>query len=110
MIAASLLRTGSGRRTHALVLFSFLGFQALDALTTHLGLQLQHPELNRLLAPVLNASGELGAYAIKAMAVAALLTLLMLLQYHKPRVWQAFHVAAWVSAVAVIANIYQLIA
>jgi len=91
------------------VLFSFLGFQALDVVTTHLGLQLQHPELNRLLASVLDGSGELAAYAIKAMAVGILLTLLMLLQYHKPRVWQAFHVATWISAVAVISNVVQLV-
>ena len=111
MIAALTSRLGDadGRRTQALVLCGFLGFQLLDAVTTHLGLASDHPELNRLMGPVLDAHGELVAYAIKGLAVAVLLALLMLYQRQKPRVWQAFHVAAWLSAVAVVSNVYQLI-
>jgi len=34
----------------------------------------------------------------------------MLLQYRKPRVWQAFKIAARLTALAVPANVYQLLA
>jgi hypothetical protein len=38
-----------------------------------------------------------------------LLAILMLLQHRKPHVWHAYHVAAWVSATAVLANVLQLL-
>jgi Domain of unknown function (DUF5658) len=93
----------------ATILTAFVGFQLLDGLTTHLGLQLQHQELNRVMGPVMALHGELAAYAVKGIAVAMLLAILMLLQDRKPRVWHAYHVAAWVSAVAVMANLVQLL-
>ncbi len=97
------------RRSQALVLSGFVGFQALDAITTHVGLTFQHVETNRLMGPLISIRGELLAYALKGLAVALLLAILMLLQYRKPRVWQVFHAAAWVSALAVVANVAQLV-
>jgi len=93
----------------ASILIAFVGFQGLDALTTHLGLQRHHQELNRVMAPVMSLHGELAAYAVKGIAIAVLLAVLMLLQHGKPRVWHAYHAAAWVTATAVIANIFQLL-
>jgi len=100
---------GRPLRRQATILIAFLGFQGLDALTTHIGLQGQHQELNRVMGPVIALHGELAGYAVKGIAVAVLLAILMLLQHRKPHVWQAYHVAAWVSATAVLANVIQLI-
>jgi len=93
----------------AAILGGFLGFQSLDALTTHLGLALQHLEVNALMRPVIANHGELAAFAVKGAAVGVLLATLMLLQHSKPRVWQAFRVAAWVTALAVTINVIQLV-
>jgi hypothetical protein len=105
----SLPGAGYSARHQAVVLSGFLGFQALDAVTTHLGLKLKHVELNWLMAPLIDVHGELAAYAIKGLAVAVLLGILMLLQYRKPRVWQAFLVASWISAFGVVLNLSQLL-
>jgi uncharacterized protein DUF5658 len=99
----------SSRLNQALILTGFLGFQVLDSLTTHLGLALRHPELNRLMAPLIATHGELAAYAVKGSAVAILLAILMLLYRRKPWVWHAYRVGAWLSAAAVIANVVQLL-
>lgn len=101
--------TIGSRRRQASILTAFLGFQGLDAITTHIGLQGQHQELNRIMGPVIALHGELAGYAVKGIAVAVLLAILMLLQHRKPHVWHAYHVAAWVSATAVLANIIQLL-
>ena len=97
------------RLSQALILTGFLGFQFLDSMTTHLGLAMQHVELNRLMAPLIATQGELTAYAVKGAAVAVLLAILMLLYRRKPWVWHAYRVGAWLSAVAVIVNVVQLI-
>lgn len=93
----------------ASILTVFLGFQSLDAITTHLGLGLNHVELNLVMRPVMLAHGELAAYAVKGIAVAMLLAALMLFQSRRPRVWQAFRVAGWMSAFGVLINVLQLI-
>jgi Domain of unknown function (DUF5658) len=93
----------------ALILVGFVGFQVLDSITTHLGLAWQHVELNRVMEPVMASSGELAAYALKGCAVAMLLALLMLIQRRQPRIWQAYQVAACLSAAAVVVNIVQLL-
>ncbi|TMF30637.1 MAG: hypothetical protein E6I25_03045 [Chloroflexi bacterium] len=99
----------SAQLSQALILGGLIGFQALDSLTTHLGLALQHEELNRLMAPIMATRGELVAYAIKGTALAVLLAVLMLMHRRTPRVWQAYLVAGWLSAAAVVANVVQLL-
>jgi hypothetical protein len=99
----------SSRLTQALILTSFLGFQAMDSLTTHLGLALRHPEMNQIMAPIIAAHGELAAYAVKFTAVAVLLAILMVLYRRRPRVWRAYQVAAWLTAFAVVGNVFQLL-
>lgn len=99
----------SSRLTQALILTAFVGFQVLDSLTTHLGLASQHVELNRIMAPIVATDGELVAYAVKGTAVAIMLGILMLLSRRAPRVWHAYQVAAWLTALAVVANVLQLV-
>lgn len=94
--------------SQAIILGGLVGFQALDSLTTHLGLSLEHVELNHLMAPIIATRGELVAYAVKGTALAVLLAILMLMHRRKPRVWQAYLVAGWLSAAAVVANVVQL--
>lgn len=95
--------------SQALILVGLVGFQLLDSLTTHLGLAFEHEELNRFMAPIMATRGELVAYAVKGTAIAVLLAILMLVHRRKPRVWQAYLVAAWLSAAAVVANVVQLL-
>jgi len=95
--------------SQALILGGLIGFQALDSITTHLGLALQHEELNRLMAPIMATRGELVAYAVKGTALAVLLAVLMLMHRRTPRVWQVYLVAGWLSAAAVVANVVQLL-
>src|SRR3981189_925337 len=97
------------RLNQALILTAFVGFQVLDSLTTHLGLALQHEELNRIMAPLMATQGELSAYAVKGTAVAVLLAILMMMSRRKPLVWHAYHVAAWITALGLIANLAQLL-
>jgi len=99
----------NSRVNQFMILTAFVGFQALDSLTTHLGLALQHQELNRIMAPLIASQGELAAYAVKGTAVAVLLAILMLMYRRKPLVWHAYHVAAWLTALGVIANLVQLL-
>ena len=99
----------NSRLSQALILGGLIGFQALDYLTTHLGLALEHQELNRLMAPIMATRGELVAYAVKGTALAVLLAVLMLMHRRQPRVWQAYLVAGWLSAAAVVANVVQLL-
>src|ERR1700730_8168339 len=98
----------NSRLNQFMILTAFVGFQALDSLTTHLGLALQHQELNRIMAPLIATQGELAAYAVKGTAVAVLLAILMLMYRQKPLVWHPYHVAAWLTALGVIANLVQL--
>ena len=95
--------------SQAIILGGLIGFQVLDTLTTHLGLALEHQELNRLMAPIMVTRGELVAYAVKGTSLAILLAVLMLMHRRKPRVWQAYLVAGWLSAAAVVANVVQLL-
>lgn len=96
-------------RAQALILLAFLIFQLLDVVTTHIGFRLSHPELNQLMALVVGSRGELAAYAVKGVAVAVLLTMLMVLQYRRPHVWRAFQVAACLTAAGVAVNVVQLL-
>lgn len=99
----------NSQRSQALILGGFVGFQALDSLTTHLGLAMQHQELNGLMAPLIANRGELVAFAVKGTAVAILLAILMMMQRRNPRVWQAYLVAGWLSAAGVVVNVLQLL-
>ncbi len=95
--------------SQAIILGALIGFQVLDSFTTHLGLALEHEELNHFMAPIMATHGELVAYAIKGTALAVLLAVLMLMHRRKPRVWQAYLLAGWLSAAGVVANVLQLL-
>jgi uncharacterized protein DUF5658 len=106
MPATALLES---RLSQGLTLCGFVGFQLMDAFTTHLGLAAQHPELNLVMAPIIATDGELAAYAVKGTAIAVLLALLMLAARRVPRVWYVYQVAACLTALAVVANVLQLL-
>jgi hypothetical protein len=108
-VGARLSADLNSRLNQALILTAFVGFQVLDSLTTHLGLALEHQELNRIMAPLIATQGELAAYAVKGTAVAVLLAILMLMYRRKPLIWHAYHVAAWLTAAGVVANVVQLL-
>jgi hypothetical protein len=57
----------------------------------------------------MSTQGELAAYAVKGTAVAVLLGILMLMYRRRPLVWHAYHVAAWITALGVVANLVQLL-
>jgi hypothetical protein len=95
--------------SQAIILGALIGFQVLDSFTTHLGLALEHEELNHFMAPMMARHGELVAYAIKGTALAMLLAVLMLTHRRMPRVWQAYLIGGWLSAGAVVANVLQLL-
>lgn len=99
----------TSQRSQALILGGFIGFHGMDSLTTHLGLAMQHQELNGLMAPLIANRGELVAFAVKGTAVAILLAILMLMQRRNPRVWRAYLVAGWLSAAGVVVNVAQLL-
>jgi hypothetical protein len=101
--------TLNSQLSQGIILGGLIGFQLLDSLTTHLGLALDHEELNRLMAPIMASRGELVAYAVKGTALAVLLAILMLMHQRNPRVWQAYLVAGWLSAAAVVVNVVQLL-
>jgi hypothetical protein len=109
LAAASPRPSLNSRLSQAIILGGLIGFQVLDSLTTHLGLALEHQELNHFMAPIMATQGELVAYAVKGTALAALLSILMLMHRRKPRVWQAYLVAGWLSAGAVVVNVVQLL-
>src|SRR2546430_15725267 len=92
-IGARLNADLNSRLTQGMILTAFVGFQVLDSLTTHLGLALQHQELNRIMAPLMATQGELSAYAVKGTAVAAPLSPLMMEDPRHPLAWPPHHVA-----------------
>jgi len=96
-------------RAQAVIVVAFLAFQTLDVITTHIGFRLSHPELNLIMAPIVGSQGELAAYAVKGVAIAVLLGVLILLQYRRPRVWHTFQIGAWLTAAGVAANLYQIL-
>ena len=108
-VTLSASAVAQSRLSQRLILIGFLGFQLMDSLTTHIGLSLQHPELNRLMAPLIAHQGELAAYAVKGTAVAVLLGILMIWYRRKPRIWYAYQVATCLTAAAVVANVFQLL-
>lgn len=99
----------TSQRSQALILGGFIGFQGLDSLTTHLGLAMQHQELNGLMFSLIANRGELVAFAVKGTAVAILLAILMMMQRRNPRVWRAYLLAGWLSAAGVVVNVAQLL-
>ena len=60
-VGARLSADLNSRLNQALILTAFVGFQVLDSLTTHLGLALEHQELNRIMAPLMATSPWLSA-------------------------------------------------
>lgn len=95
-------------RRQQLILVGFLGAQLLDVITTHIGLQNGRQELNGIANSLITSHGELMVYALKLTLVALLLGLLLVVGGRKPRIWDAFLVAAWITTAAVVNNVLRI--
>jgi hypothetical protein len=108
MTVTALLKSGNPTRKRRLILIGFLGAQFLDVVTTHLGLSRGREELNGVANYFLSAHGELSVYALKLTLVGLLLALLLLLGQRKPRLWDAYLIAAWITTAAVVNNVLRI--
>ncbi len=91
-----------------IILVGFLGAQVLDVITTHIGLENGRRELNGVADSLINSHGELMVYALKFTLVALLLGLLLIVGKSKPRIWDAYLVAAWITTAAVLNNVLRI--
>jgi hypothetical protein len=96
-----------GKKT--LILVGFCTAQLLDITTTHIGLHQGRQELNGLAAWVIEHHGELAVYGIKLFLVSVLLGFLFLVGRRRPSIWNAYLVAAWITTLAVINNVYRIL-
>lgn len=92
-----------------LILIGFCGAQLLDVTTTHIGLSQGRQELNGAAAWIISHDGELAVYAIKLGLVASLVVFLLIFGKRRPGIWNAYMVAAWITAFAVINNLYRIL-
>jgi hypothetical protein len=93
----------------ALVLGGFCLAQLLDVVTTHIGLSQGRQELNGIAAWIIQHDGELAVYAIKLLLVAGLVGLLLILGRRRQGIWNAYLVAACITAFAVANNLYRIL-
>jgi hypothetical protein len=93
----------------ALILIGFCLAQLLDITTTHIGLSQGRQELNGAAAWIIGHDGELAVYLIKLGLVAALVTFLLIFGRRRTGIWNAYLIAAWITAFAVINNVYRIL-
>ncbi len=92
-----------------LILIGFCTAQILDITTTHIGLHQGRQELNGLAAWVIGHYGEMMVYGIKLLLVGGLLAFLFVVGRRRPSIWNAYLVAAWITTLAVINNVYRIL-
>ncbi len=95
-------------RRRQFILVGFIGAQVLDVITTHLGLQSGRQELNGIANILISSHGELMVYAVKLSLVGLLLGLLLMIGNRKPRIWDAYLIAAWITTAAVVNNVIRI--
>jgi uncharacterized membrane protein len=89
----------------SLTIAYFLLINALDALTTHIGLsKVGVNEGNPLAANILSVAGEPGLYLFKTAAVATVVTFVLLLRARMPRVRFAVYIAGVLVTLVVLVN------
>ncbi len=93
----------------ALILIGFCTAQLLDVTTTHIGLSQGNQELNGAAAWIIAHDGEFAVYAVKLGLVAALVIFLLLFGKRRPGIWNAYLIAAWITAFAVMNNVYRIL-
>jgi hypothetical protein len=87
----------------------FLALQALDVLTTYLGLRRGASEANLLPRWIMDNHGEFFMYVAKAAVVLGALLLVVALQGRVPRLWRAIQVANVVMLLVVSINLLALV-
>lgn len=96
-------------RKRALILLGFGTAQVLDVVTTHIGLSEGRQELNGIAAWLIAHNGELTVYAAKFSIVTILLAFLLLVGRRRPSLWNAYLIAAWITTLAVVNNLYRIL-
>lgn len=96
-------------RKRAFILSGFCLAQALDVATTHIGLHEGRRELNGIAAWIITHDGEVAVYLAKFGMVAVLVTFLLVVGRRRPGLWNAYLVAAWITAIAVMNNLYRIL-
>jgi len=93
----------------AIILSCFCVAQILDVVTTHIGLATGRRELNGIAAWIIANDGELAVYAIKLTLVGGLVAFVLLYGRRRAGIWNAYLIAAWITAFAVINNLYRIL-
>jgi hypothetical protein len=93
----------------AFILGGFCLAQVLDIATTHIGLSEGRQELNGIAAWIIAHDGEVAVYLVKLTLVAALVAFLLIVGRRRPGLWNAYLVAAWITAIAVMNNLYRIL-
>jgi hypothetical protein len=96
-------------RRRAFILGGFCLAQVLDVATTHVGLHAGRQELNGIAAWIIAHDGELAVYLLKLSLVGVLVAFLLLVGRRRPGLWNAYLVAAWITAIAVMNNLYRIL-
>lgn len=96
-------------RKRALILLGFGTAQVLDVVTTHIGLSEGRQELNGIAAWLIAHNGELTVYTAKFSVVTILLAFLLLVGRRRPSLWNAYLIAAWITTLAVVNNLYRIL-
>jgi hypothetical protein len=96
-------------RKRAFILGGFCLAQVLDVATTHIGLQQGRQELNGVAAWIIAHNGEPSVYLAKLGMVALLVAFLLVVGRRRPGLWNAYLVAAWITAIAVVNNLYRIL-
>jgi uncharacterized protein DUF5658 len=97
----------AGKR--AVILIGFCLAQILDVITTHIGLASGRRELNGIAAWIIAHNGELAVYAVKLTLVAGLVGFVLFYGRRRTSIWNAYLIAAWITAFAVINNLYRIL-
>jgi hypothetical protein len=96
-------------RKRAFILGGFCLAQVLDVATTHIGLHEGRQELNGIAAWIIRHDGELAVYVVKLTMVALLVAFLLAVGRRRPGLWNAYLIAAWITVIAVMNNVYRIL-
>jgi hypothetical protein len=112
---------GVGRRVRAIanrdvsrlrrvvILVAFCTAQTADVLTTHIGLASGKRELNGIAAWIIAHNGELSVYAVKLTLTVGLVAFVLIYGRRRAAIWNAYLIAAWITAFAVMNNLYRIL-
>src|SRR5260370_39067280 len=105
--------SGTGKKdvstgTKAFILIGFCPAHLLDVTTTHIGLSQGRQELNGVAAWIIQNNGELAVYALKLSLVAGLVAFLLLFGRRRAGTWNAYLIAAWITPLSGVNNLYRI--